>query len=199
LQRLSNGRTYKVEDMLERSYQALAHAQRARDELEAWCTEKLDTPGVWTASGLSIGMDAESRNRRDDFLYHFRTAVGFLMAVGPTIDDEMGSAGHKGWWEPLLQPHSRNLMKLRDLTLKHTNPPASAKNDIQGRLVSIRDSAGNISQGPTDIKIVASRWTWDAGPYAGENVLAVIDLYLNLLHRKVFPEAERLLVASAAP
>jgi len=124
--------------MLERSRAALDHAKRARDELAAWCSEKLDTAAVRTTTGLSIGMDPESTKRRDDFLYRFRSAVGLLMAVGPTIDDELGPAGQKGWWEAMLQPHSKNLMKLRDLTLKHTNPPASVKHDLQGQLLEVR-------------------------------------------------------------
>lgn len=185
--------------MLERAYRALAHARRARDELEAWCAETVDTAAVWTASGLSIGVDAESRKRQDDFLYRFRAAVGLLMAVGTTVDAEIGSAGSKGWWEPLLQPHARNLMGLRTSTLRQTNPPASAKHDIQGRLVPVLDGAGKPGRAAVDVKIVASKWTWDSGPYAGQNVLAVIDLYLELLETKVLPEAERLLRSSSAP
>jgi hypothetical protein len=122
------------------------------------------------------------------------------MAVGPTIDDELGPAGQKGWWEPMLQPHSKNLMKLRDLTLKHTNPPASVKHDLQGQLLEVR-GAGGAAGGRTvaNVRIVASKWTWDAGPYAGDNVLTVFDLYMDLLEKKVLPEAERLISRTAPP
>jgi hypothetical protein len=186
--------------MLERSRAALDHAKRARDELAAWCSEKLDTAAVRTTTGVSIGMDPESTKRRDDFLYRFRSAVGLLMAVGPTIDDELGPAGQKGWWEPMLQPHSKNLMKLRDLTLKHTNPPASVKHDLQGQLLEV-SGAGGAAGGRTvaNVRIVASKWTWDAGPYAGDNVLTVFDLYMDLLEKKVLPEAERLISRTAPP
>jgi len=40
--------------MLERSRAALDHAKRARDELAAWCSEKLDTAAVRTTTGLSL-------------------------------------------------------------------------------------------------------------------------------------------------
>ncbi len=139
-------------------------------------------------------MDPVSSKRGDDFSYHFRCAIALLMAVGPTIDDEVGSAGAKDWWKPLLSPHATQLMTLRSPVLKLTDPPASAKNVIQGRLIQARDAAGNL--GPiqvVDAKIRSSRWTWDSGPYAGGDVLMVIDLYLELLETKVLPEAERLL------
>jgi hypothetical protein len=181
--------------MLERSAAALRHAQRARGELFAVSSATVDTPATQLGGGrVAIGMDPLSTKRRDDYLYHFRCVIALLMAVGPTINDEVGSAGGKDWWKPSLHPHATQLMNLRDPVLKHTDPPASAKNEIQGRLVQLRDGAGNL--GPVqavDIKIRSSQWTWDSGPYAGEDVLAVIDLYLDLLEKKLLPEAERLI------
>jgi hypothetical protein len=158
---------------LERSREALRHAQRARNELNA----ALDRP--------------------EEYVYHFRCAVALLMAVGTVVDDEVGPAGAQGWWRPILDPHSGQLMKLRNPVLKQNDPPASLKFMVSGRLVLSRDAEGN----PGPIEVVDQRshpsgWTWDSGPYQGQNVLEVIDLYLELLASKVLPEAERLLSES---
>lgn len=155
---------------LERSREALRHARRARNDLNA----ALDRP--------------------DDYLYHFRCAVALLMAVGTVLDDEVGSAGGQGWWRPMLEPHSAQLMKLRNPVLKQNDPPASLKFMVSGRLVLSRDAEGN--PGPVEVvdqRSTPSGWTWDLGPYKGQDVLEVIDLYLELLTTKVLPEAEKLL------
>src|ERR1700736_2659622 len=141
---------------LERSRVALRHAQRARNELPA------------------------AIQRPDDFLYHFRCSVALLIAVGPTVEDEVGAAGPKGWWKPLLTPHASQLMKLRDPILKQNKPPASVKHTIQARLVHDRDDPEGTAR-VIDTKILSSTWTWDSGPYQDQGVLDVIDLYLDLL------------------
>src|ERR1700674_2642489 len=118
--------------MLERSAAALRHAQRARGELFAVSSATVDTPATQLGGGqVAIGMDPLSTKRRDDYLYHVRCAIALVMAVGPILDDEAGSAGGKHCWKPSLHRKATELMNLWDPVRTHADSTVSAKNEIQ--------------------------------------------------------------------
>ena len=75
--------------------------------------------------------------------------------------------------------------------------PLAAERSLTSGLLRRRGAAGGRTV--ANVRIVASKWTWDAGPYAGDNVLTVFDLYMDLLEKKVLPEAERLISRTAPP
>ena len=169
----------------------LRHAQRAFDEMVV------------------------AQEDSDVFEYRFVACLALLSAVGAVIDDEV--TGHKkpsfaAWWTGIdaSQPLRAYLSSMRNLELKRgqstktlltraRHPVPSVRNVVRtrrrptvvpGQVVTQSIIEEGITRPASRAVTIDFLWAFRTGPYAGMNVVPLIQQHIDWIDGQLIPGAE---------